>query len=157
MNSFEQTAMALEIAEKALKETNTLTKKHIAAKGNTMLEQVVNYIADTLADAHYMLGEARYGNIDLIGNGTNFYLRVGNYVQYNSPIKVCIFERDGSVNYMADELPTEWIVSLARDWAGFKQTLDEKIEFHMEEHIKKNKAKLAKLEQERALIDNWHI
>lgn len=156
-NHYTATAKAIKNAELALETLTKFTDEQYKAKGATMLEQIVNYIADVLADANYMLCGNTYGKLALSNfqNRFTFYVKSGNsYCDFGYPIFSVDHNGNIKINRKLDE---DMMLAVVKDWDGFKKDLHDMIKFTMEERTKTINKKLAHIGYVTDQLENWHV
>lgn len=155
-NQYEVTAAAIRQAEKALETLNDFIEVQYEAKGSTMLEQIINYIKNKLSNADYICGRCKYRNIELshIQGGFTFYIYDCGAISNGIPV-FSIRNNGGITEY---RVLSEWMMlTLVREWEGFKEELDNSIKKAMSSCTKSINDKLAHIGYVNEQLSKWHI
>lgn len=153
---YEAAAIAVKNAEKALETLKDFAGMQYKAKGETMREQIADYIANTLADACYLKCGCLYGPLSLSCNRDFFAFGInyGTILQFTDVIFYIDF--NGKIVYK-DELSETNMLEIMENWEGFKQALDRSIKRSLKaktEHINKEIAHIAYVNEQ---LSKWHV
>ena len=134
-NRYEETAIAIKQAEKALETLKEFSEMQYEAKGATMSEQIVDYIVGTLSDASYMCGGCKYNHLALsnMKDSFVFYIYDGGAISSGHP--VFSITNDGEIKYI-NKLGEWMMLTLVKDWDGFKEQLDFTIKTTLKERTR---------------------
>lgn len=156
MKEYEAAAIAIAQAEEALKSLNGFSQAQYKEKGRTMVEQVSGYIADALSDAKYMCGGCVYRNLALSNMGDRFVF----YVYSSGPLRtgspVFSVSPNGDVNLIR-KLDEDMMLTLVRDWDGFKKELGESIKITLRERTRAINAELAHIGYMNEQLEKWSV
>lgn len=156
MKEYEAAAIAIAQAEEALKSLSGFSQAQYKEKGRTMVEQVSGYIADVLSDAKYMCCGCTYRGLNLRPMNEKFVF----YVRDSSPIgmRTPIFSvsTNGDVNRI-HELDEDMMLTLAREWDGFKNELHASIKITLRERTRAINAELAHIGYVNEQLEKWSV
>lgn len=146
---YKETVSALKKAEQALKTLKEFEKTQYKVKGETMLDQIVNYIADVLHDSNYTCG-CKYYDLALSKMRDRFIF----YIYGGHPVFSIGF--DGTtVDHR--QLDDEMMLTLIRYWDGFKKELHANIKTCLEERTKTINEELAHIAYVNEQLSKWHV
>lgn len=156
MKEYEAAAIAIAQAEEALKSLSGFSQAQYKEKGRTMVEQVSGYIADVLSDAKYMCCGCIYRGLDLrkMNNRFVFYIRESGPLCMRTP--VFSVSTNGDVN-LTHELDEDMMLTLAREWDGFKKELHESIKITLRERTRAINAELAHIGYVNEQLEKWSV
>lgn len=121
-----------------------------------MVEQVSGYIADVLSDAKYMCGGCVYKNIALSNMGDRFAFYVYGSGPLSTGTPVFSVSPNGDVDHIF-ELNEDMMLTLVRDWDGFKKELGESIKITLRDHTRVINAKLAHIGYVNEQLEKWSV
>lgn len=154
---YEAAAIAVKNAEKALETLKDFADIQYKAKGETMREQIADYIANVLADAQYIRGcSCMYHNLSLSrsNDGYIFYVEESPYLSFRTPI--FSINTSGQIQYLR-ELKEETMLIIAHYWDGFKDQLDFSIKVALEERTKSINKKIAHIAYVNEQLSKWKV
>ena len=156
MKEYESAAIAIAQAEEALKSLSGFSQAQYKEKGRTMVEQVSGYIAEVLSDAKYMCGGCVYGDLVLSNMDDRFVF----YVYGSSPLStgtpVFSVSPNGDVDHIF-ELNKNMMLTLVRDWDGFKKELHASIKITLRERTRAINAELAHIGYVNEQLEKWSV
>ena len=152
---YKETVAALKKAEDALKTLKAFEETQHKAKGKTMLNQIVNYIADVLHDSNYICG-CKYCDLALskMRDRFIFYIYDNSMISSGHPIFSIDFDGE-TVDHC--KLDDEMILTLIRYWEGFKKELHANIKTCLEERTKTINKELAHIAYVNEQLSKWHV
>ena len=157
MNSkYEATANAIRQAEEALETLKEFTYTQYKAKGATMLDQIIDYISNTLSNANYMFCGNKIGHLALsnMNNRFTFYIYTDGGCCCGYPIFTVY--TNGQI-FVSRELEEWMMLILVKEWDGFKKDLDDMIKYTMEERTKKINAELSHIGYVNEQLSKWKV
>ena len=151
---YEAAVVAVTNAEKALKTLREFSDIQYKAKGETMREQIANYIADVLSNVNHMRVSCQYYDLSLsrMNNKDIFYVQ--NSFNFGSPIFT--IDLNGKTRYL-EELNEDQMLTVIRYWDGFKEQLNYTIKVNLKtrtESINKEIAHIAYMNEQLA---KWSV
>lgn len=159
MNRYEITANAVRNAEKALETLKEFSNIQYKAKGETMKEQILDYVLNTLSDANYICKDFKYKNISLrkieTENSFVFYIH-DNRGLINAGYPIFSIKSNGEFKYIRDL--EEWMMLiLVKEWNGFKKELDERIKYSLKEHTERINKELMHIGYVNEQLAKWKV
>ena len=155
-NQYKVTADAIRDAENALNTLKDFTMAQYETKGNTMVEQVADYIKNVLSDANYMCCGAKYYRLALSKrhNSFIFYIYDGSAISYGYP--VLTITTNGEAKNIRPL--NEWMMlTLVQYWDGFKKELNAAIKLTMKSKTESINNQLAHIGYVNEQLSKWHI
>lgn len=156
INKYETAAIAIRHAEEALKTLKEFSETQYETKGETMIEQITNYIRDTLANADYLCCGCRYHHL-VLSNMENYFVF---YVYDNSAISfgypVFSITKSGEIKNIC-KLAGWMMLILINDWDGFKKELDFAINTTLAERTKSINNQLVHIGYVNEQLAKWRI
>lgn len=154
-DQYEVTAVAIKHAEEALKVLNDFTESQYQAKGKTMMEQIIDYITHTLSNANYMCSGCKHYHLALSNMKNHFVF----YIYDSSTIggfPAFVITPNGEVKNVCSL--SEWMMlTLVKEWEGFKKELDFSIKTTMKMRTKSINDKLAHIGYVNEQLSKWHV
>ena len=155
-NQYEATATAIRQAEESLKVLNDFMESQYKAKGNTMIEQIIDYIANTLSNANYTCCGCKYYHLALSNMGKKFIFYIYDKSAIGCGVPVFSIKTDGEVKKHQDL--SEWMMlTLIEEWDGFKENLNFSIKKTMESRTKSINDKLTHIGYVNKQLSKWHV
>lgn len=155
-NQYETTAVAIRQAEEALKVLHDFTESQYKAKGETMLEQIVDYIKYKLSNADYMCGGCMCRHLALSNLRDCFSFYIYDNSAISSGIPVFSITTNGEVKNVR-ELKEWMMLVLVKEWEDFKKELDFSIKDTMRMRTKSINDKLAHIGYVNEQLSKWHV
>lgn len=153
-NQYEVTATAIRQAEDALKTLKDFSEIQYKVKGNTMMEQITNYVFTALSNAKYLCSSFKYRRLALSDAVEYFVFYI--YDNTSAGYPAFIVRKNGTVRKICDF--NEWMMlNIVQDWDGFKKELDSAIKNAMADRIKNINSKLSSIGYVNEQLDKWHI
>lgn len=158
-NRYEAAAIAVKQAEAALKTLKDFADKGFQIKGDTMLDQISNYIADVLADANYMCCGCVTRNLSL-----STAIRKEHFVFYikescaigGMGYPIFTISSKGEIEYHRNL--EEWMMlTLIDEWENFKKELDITIKFTLKAHTESINKQIAHIAHVNEQLSKWHV
>ena len=153
---YEAASIAVKNAEKALETLKDFANVQYKAKGNTMREQIADYISHVLADANYMCCGFRCDK--LVFSKTNEGFAFGTYS--NSMFTCCdaIFTvyANGTIRYNR-ELDENTMLCVIEEWDEFKKLLDRAIRTTLKNKTEAINKKIAHITHVNEKLAKWHV
>ena len=156
MKEYEAAAIAIAQAEEALKSLSGFSQAQYKEKGRTMVEQVSGYIADVLSDAKYMCCGCVYGDLALSNMGDRFAFYVYDSGPLSTGTPVFSVSPNGDVDHIF-ELNKNMMLTLVRDWDGFKKELHASIKITLRERTRAINAELAHIGYVNEQLEKWSV
>jgi hypothetical protein len=155
-NKYEETANAIRQAEAALKTLKEFTGTQYKAKGETMLEQIIDYVSNTLSNANYIFCGNKIGHLALsnMSNRFVFYIYTDRGCCCGYPIFTVY--TDGHV-FVSRKLEEWMMLILVREWDDFKNDVGRMIKYTMEERTKKINAELSHIGYVNDQLSKWKV
>lgn len=155
-NQYEITAAAIRYAEEALNVLNDFTfTESQQAKGKIMMEQIIDYITHTLSNANYMCSGCKHYHLALSNMKNHFVF----YIYDSSTIggfPAFVITPNGEVKNVCSL--SEWMMlTLVKEWEGFKKELDFSIKTTMKMRTKSINDKLAHIGYVNEQLSKWHV
>ena len=154
-NQYEVTATAIKQAEEALETLKDFSESQYKAKGKTMMEQIIDYITHTLSNANYMCSGCAHYHL-VLSKMKNYFVF---YIYDNSVIggyPAFTITHNGEVKNVCSL--SEWMMlTLVKEWEGFKKELDLSIKKTMEMRTKSINDKLAHIVYVNEQLSKWHV
>lgn len=155
-NKYEITATAIKQAEEAFTTLKEFSETQYKAKGETMLEQITDYIAHTLSDANYIYSGCSYGHIALSNMSDHAVFLIYDHSTISSGTPIFSITYDGKIkNYR--ELSAWMMLTLVETWDGFKKELNIGIEKALERRIKHINKQLSHIGYVNEQLSKWHV
>lgn len=155
-NEYKITANAIRHAEEALNTLKDFTTAQYEAKGNTMIEQVADYIKNILSNANYMCCGCKYYRLALSNMKTYFVFYIYDGSAIGSGYPVLLFFQNGKVE--AGCGLSEWMMlTLVEYWDGFKKELDTSIKRTMKDETESINKQLAHISYVNEQLSKWHV
>lgn len=155
-NRYETTAMAVRHAEEALKTLKEFSEMQYKAKGETMIEQIVDYIVNTLSNAEYMCCGCKHNHLALSNMKTYFIFYIYDNSVIGSGYPVFSITNDGKIKYV-NKLSEWMMLNLIKDWNGFKEELDFAIKTTLRETTKSINRQLAHIGYMNEQLSKWEV
>lgn len=155
-NRYEVTANAIRQAEDALETLKRFTDIQYKAKGETMLDQIADYIAVTLSDANYMFCGNKYYHLALSNRNDYFVFYIYDNNGCSSGYPIFCVTPSGDIRYYR-KLEEWMMLTLVKEWDGFKKDLHSMIKFTMEERTKSINKKLVHIANVHEQLSKWCI
>lgn len=158
MNSrYKATAIAIKQAEQALETLKDFSESQYKAKGETMLEQIIDYISNVLYNANYMCCGCCHYNLKLINMKNRFVFYIddsrtlggGGYPIFSISI-------NGDVKYIR-KLEEWMMLVLVKEWNGFKEDLNFSIKTTMKERTKSINNQLVHIGYVNEQLAKWKV
>ena len=153
---YEAAAIAVKNAEQALETLKGFSETQYKAIGTTMREQIANYIANVLADAHYVCRGFVCGELALSKTNEGFAFGIRS----NSMISGCyqIFSvcTNGDIRY-ARELKEHEMLHIVEDWDEFKKMLDFSIKTTLKYKTEAINKKIAHIAHVNEQLSKWKV
>lgn len=155
-NRYETTVSAIRHAENALEVLNEFYEMQYKAKGETMLEQIADYIVNTLSDANYMFCGNKYYHLALSNMKDRFVFYIYDNSCLGCGYPIFSVTINGEVKYIR-ELEEWMMVILVKEWDGFKKDLHSMIRFTMEERTKSINRQLSHIGYVNEQLSMWKV
>lgn len=156
INKYETAAIAIRHAEEALKILKEFSEMQYETKGETMIEQIINYIIDTLANADYLCCGCLYRHLALSNMKNHFVFYVYDNSAIGSGYPVFSITKSGEVESIYKL--TEWMMlTLINDWDGFKKELDSAIKTTLAERTKNINNQLVHIGYVNEQLAKWRV
>lgn len=155
-NRYEETAVAIRYAEEALRTLKEFSEMQYEAKGETMSEQIIDYIVNTLSNANYMCCGCKHKHLALsnLKNSFVFYIYDNSVIGCGYP--VFSITNNGEIKYI-NKL-TEWMMlALINDWDGFKEELDFAIKTTLKSRTKHISNQLSHIGYMNEQLSKWRV
>lgn len=155
-SKYEAAAIAVKNAEQALESLKDFANAQYKAKGETMREQIANYIASVLADANYMLGGCLYNELSLSCDKDvfTFAIREGSIWQFDYPI--FYININGDIKYK-NELNEDHMLAIIAHWEQFKTELDRAIKRSLKNRTERINKEIARIADVNEWLAKWHV
>lgn len=155
-NRYETTAIAVRQAEKALETLKEFSEMQYEAKGETMAEQIVDYIVNTLSNADYMFCGCKHNHLALskMKDCFVFYIYDNSVIGCGYP--VFSITNNGEVKYIR-KLGEWMMLTLIKDWDGFKEELDFAIKTTLRERTKNINNQLSHIVYVDEQLSKWRV
>lgn len=155
-DQYEVTAVAIRQAEEALKVLNDFSDSQYQAKGKTMMEQIIDYISNVLSNADYMCDGCMHYHLALsrMRNYFVFYIKDKSAIYSEHPI--FSITTNGKIKQI-DNLSEWMMLTLVKEWEGFKKELDFSIKTTMRMRTKNINDKLAHIGYVNEQLSKWHV
>ena len=155
-NRYEMAATSIRQAERALETLKDFSENQYKAKGNTMLEEIVDYIINTLSNADYMYCGCKYYHLVLSNMKKYFVFYVYDTGAISSGYPIFSITINGEVRHINSL--SEWMmITLIKEWDGFKKELDFSIKKTMEERTKFINNQLCHIGYMNEQLSKWHV
>ena len=156
INKYETAAIAIRHAEEALKTLKEFSETQYETKGETMIEQITNYIIDTLANADYLCCGCRYHHLALSNMKNYFVFYVYDNSAISSGYPVFSITKSGEIKNICKL--AEWMMlTLINDWDGFKKELDFAINTTLAERTKNINNQLVHIGYVNEPLAKWRV
>lgn len=156
MKEYEAAAIAIAQAEEALKSLSGFSQAQYKEKGRTMVEQVSGYIADVLYDAKYMCCGCVYGKLTLSPMNEKFVFYVCESGPLGMSTPVFSVSTNGNV-HLIRELDEDMMLTLIREWDGFKRELHASIKITLRERTRAINAELSHIGYVNEQLEKWSV
>lgn len=155
-NRYEATAIAIRQAEEALKVLKEFSEMQYEAKGETMTEQIVDYITNTLSDTDYMCCGCKYNHLALSNMKDYFVFYIYDNSVIGTGYPVFSITNNGEVKYI-NKLSEWMMLNLIKDWNGFKESLDFAIKTTLKEKTKNINRQLSYIGYVNEQLAQWRV
>lgn len=153
---YETTAIAIRQAEKALESLKEFSEMQYNIKGESMTEQIIDYIATTLSDADYMCCGCKYNKLALSHMNNCFIFYIYDNSAIGSGYPIFSIRNNGEVKHGCKL--SEWMMlTLIKDWGGFKKELDFAIKITLESRTKHLNNQLSHIGYVNEQLTKWKI
>ena len=155
-NKYEEVVTAIRHAEQALEVLKNFSESQYKAKGNTMSEQILDYIVNTLSNADYMCCSFKYKHLALTKAKNIFIFYIYDNSAIGAGYPAFSITTDGEVKYTIHL--SEWMMlTLVKEWDGFKKELDFSIKTTIEERTKSINKQLCHIGYINEQLSKWHV
>ncbi len=155
-NKYKEAATAIKQAEQALEILKNFSENQYKEKGDTMLEQIIDYIVNTLSNVDYRYCGCKYQHLALskAKNLFIFYIYDNNAIGSGYPaFSVTTY---GEVKHTINL--SEWMMlTLVKEWNGFKKELDSSIKTTIKERTKSINNQLCHIGYVNEQLSKWHV
>ena len=155
-NKYKEAVTAIRQAEQALEILKNFSENQYKEKGDTMLEQILDYIVNTLSNADYMCCGCKYNHLALSKMKNIFIFYIYDNGVISSGYPVFSVTTDGEVKCTINL--SEWMMlTLAKEWDGFKKELDFSIKTTIKERTKSINNQLCHIGYINEQLSKWHV
>ena len=155
-NKYEEVVTAIRHAEQALEVLKNFSESQYKAKENTMSEQILDYIVNTLSKVDYMCCGCKYNHLSLSNMKNNFIFYIYDKSAISCGYPVFSIATNGEVKYINNL--SEWMMlTLVKEWDGFKKELDFSIKTTIEERTKSINKQLCHIGYMNEQLSKWHV
>lgn len=155
-NKYEEVVTSIKRAEEALEILKNFSENQYKEKGDTMLEQILNYIVNTLSNANYMCCSFKYKHLALTKAKNIFIFYIYDNSAIGSGYPAFSITTDGEVNYTIHL--SEWMMlTLVKEWDEFKKELDSSIKTAIKERTKSINNQLCHIGYINEQLSKWHV
>lgn len=155
-NQYEVTATAIRQAEEALETLKNFSEEQYKAKGETMMEQIIDYISHKLFEAEYMCCGCKYYHLALSNMGKRFIFYIYDNSAIGSGHPVFSITTNGEVKNVCNL--SEWMMlTLVQEWDGFKESIDFSIKTTMKSRTENINRQLAHIGYVNEQLSKWHV
>lgn len=151
---YETTAIAVRQAEKALETLKEFSEMQYKAKGKTMLEQIIDYIVNTLSNADYICCGCKYYHLALSNMKSSFVFYIYDDCDSGYPIFSITKNREVRCNRQLDE---QMMLTLVKEWEGFKKELDFSIKVTLKERTRSINNQLYHIGYVNEQLSKWSV
>lgn len=155
-NRYEMTAVAIRHAEEALETLKEFSEMQYEAKGETMAEQIVDYIVNTLSNADYMCCGCKHNHLALSNMKDYFVFYIYDNSVIGSGYPVFSITNNGEVKYIR-KLGEWMMLTLVKDWDGFKEELDFAIKTTLRSRTKNINNQLSHIGYVNEQLSKWKV
>lgn len=156
-NKYKETATAIRHAEEALETLKAFSESQYKAKGETMLEQISDYIANTLTNANYMCCGCKYYHLSLSKFNNEFVFYIYDNSAIGSGYPIFRVTKYGVINKIHDKLPEWMMLTLVNEWSGFKENLNFAIQTTLENRTKSINSALSYIGYVNEQLSKWKV
>lgn len=155
-NRYEVASNAIKYAEKALEDLKTFSNTQYEEKGETMLDQIIDYVVNTLSNVNYMCCGFKIQHLALSNMKTKFIFYIYDNSAIGSGYPIFSITTDGDVEYSNDL--NEWMMlTLVKEWDGFKKEFDFAIKTTLESRKKYIHDQMCHIGYVNEQLSKWHI
>ena len=155
-NKYEEVVASIRQAEQALEILKNFSESQYKVKGNTMSEQILDYIVNTLSNVDYMCCGCKYKHLALSNMKNLFIFYIYDNSAIGSGYPVFSIATNGEVKYVNNL--SEWMMlTLVKEWDGFKKELDFSIKTTIEERTKSINKQLCHIGYMNEQLSKWHV
>ena len=155
-NKYEEVVTSIRRAEEALEVLKNFSESQYKAKGNTMSEQILDYIVNTLSNVDYMCCGCKYKHLALSKMKNLFMFYIYDNSAIGSGYPIFSVTTNGEVKYAVNL--SEWMMlTLVKEWDGFKKELDFSIKITIEERTKSINKQLCHIGYMNEQLSKWHV
>ena len=155
-NKYKEAVTAIRQAEQALEILKNFSENQYKGKGDTMLEQILDYIVNTLSNADYMCCGCKYNHLALSKMKNIFIFYIYDNSAIGAGYPAFSVTTDGEVKCTINL--SEWMMlTLAKEWDGFKKELDFSIKTTIKERTKSINNQLCHIGYINEQLSKWHV
>lgn len=155
-NKYEEVVTSIRRAEEALEVLKNFSESQYKAKGDTISEQILDYIVNTLSNVDYMCCGCKYKHLALSNMKNLFIFYIYDNSAIGSGYPVFSVTTDGEVKYVINL--SEWMMlTLVKEWDGFKEQLDFSIKTTIKERTKSINNQLCHIGYMNEQLSKWHV
>lgn len=155
-NRYETTAIAVRQAEKALETLKEFSETQYEAKGETMAEQIVDYIINTLSNADYICCGCKHNHLVLSNIKDYFVFYIYDDIIISCGYPIFSITNNGEVKYIC-KLDEGMMLTLVKDWDGFKKELDFAIKKTLRERTNNINSQLSHIGYVNEQLSKWRV
>jgi hypothetical protein len=153
---YEATATAIKQAEEALNTLKEFSENQYKAKGETMLEQILDYITNTLNNASYICCGFTYKHLVLTNIKNKFIFYIYEAGAIGSGYPIFSITNDGKIKNRIEL--SEWMMlTLIKEWGGFKEEFDVAIKKALTNRTKHINDQLSHIGYVNEQLAKWHV
>lgn len=155
-NKYEEAIISIRHAERALDMLKEYTDSQHKTQGETMLEQIIEYVYEILDKANYMCVSFKTNHLSLSEGNNKFIFHVYGSGAISSGYPIFIISTSGDIIPIR-ELNEGMMLTVIKEWDEFKQKLDAAIQKAMEEKTKRINSELSHIGYVNEELSKWHI
>lgn len=155
-NKYEEVVTSIRRAEEALEVLKNFSESQYKAKGNTISEQIIDYIVNTLSKVDYMCCGCKYNHLSLSNMGNKFIFNIYNNGAISCWYPIFSITTNGEVKYI-NNLSERMMLTLVKEWDGFKEQLDFSIKTTIKERTKSINNQLCHIGYMNEQLSKWHV